>query len=109
MGSARVRFLRIAFGVSAALVRAVVVTASPVPSPPPAPQAATCSFSNPVFSGFCRVTPKVPAGGSAKKACLGVLACLNDTRCIHTYCNATTIRVGWKLESVALAPPPPNR
>ena len=102
MGSARVRALRVAAVVSALFAAARLAPSAPDPTP--APQVVTCSFSNPAYSGFCRVTPKMAAGGSAKKACQGVLACLNDTRCIHTYCNATTIRVGWKLESVA-APP----
>ena len=26
-------------------------------------------------------------------------ACLNDVDCLKTYCQATTIRSGWKLES----------
>jgi hypothetical protein len=32
---------------------------------------------------------------------------LNDSRCTATYCNATTIRGGWKLESVKTAPQAP--
>ena len=35
--------------------------------------------------------------------CSRVLSCLNDARCIRTYCNATTIRGGWKLETVETA------
>jgi hypothetical protein len=75
-------------------------------SPRPAATAAapaptvTCDFSNPGYSGWCRVTKPLKAGQRARGLCAHVLTCLNDARCIQTYCNATTIRGGWKLEKV---------
>ncbi len=60
----------------------------------------TCSFSNPGYSGFCRQTQPLARGASPAKVCTGMLRCLNDVRCIKTYCDATTIRTNWKLESV---------
>jgi hypothetical protein len=60
----------------------------------------TCSVSNPSYSGWCRVTEDLPAGMPGKKVCLGVLRCLNNIRCIKTYCNTTQIRGGWRLEKV---------
>ncbi|MEO8432604.1 MAG: hypothetical protein ABI592_13915 [Acidobacteriota bacterium] len=60
----------------------------------------TCSFSNPGYSGFCRQAQVLARGASAAKACTGMLRCLNDVRCVKTYCEATTIRTGWKLERV---------
>jgi len=60
----------------------------------------TCAFSNPAYSGWCRVTESVPAGSTSRKTCSSVLACLNNIQCIKTYCNATTIRGGWRLETV---------
>jgi hypothetical protein len=60
----------------------------------------TCSFSNPGYSGFCRQTQSLGKGASAAKVCSGILRCLNDVRCVKTYCDATTIRGNWKLESV---------
>jgi hypothetical protein len=77
-------------------------------SPPPAatPGAAstvTCAFSHPSYSGWCRVTREIPSGATAERLCSRVLSCLNDVRCTRTYCNATTIRGGWKLESVQTA------
>jgi hypothetical protein len=60
----------------------------------------TCALSNPAFSGRCRVTETVPDGATAAKVCKDVLQCLNDVRCIKTYCNATTVRGGWKLEEI---------
>ena len=60
---------------------------------------ATCVFTNPAYSGKCTQTTAIPAGSSPTQACQSVLACLNDAQCIQTYCNATTVRGGWKLES----------
>src|SRR6266566_6829500 len=54
-------------------------------------------------SGLLRLVPgdKAAPGGQALAGfCAQVLSCLNDVRCIKTYCNATTIRTGWKLEKV---------
>jgi hypothetical protein len=60
----------------------------------------TCELSNPAYSGWCRVTEKLAKGVSPGDVCEGVLRCLNDVACTRTYCNATTIRGGWRLESV---------
>jgi hypothetical protein len=58
-----------------------------------------CSFSNPGYSGYCGVSEKVSRSVSPGAACQNVLSCLNNSQCTKTYCNATTIRGGWKLES----------
>jgi len=63
----------------------------------------TCAFSNPSYSGWCRVTQNLRPGARPRVVCSRVLSCLNDPRCIRTYCNATTIRGGWKLETVEAA------
>jgi len=65
-----------------------------------APQTATCSFSNVRYSGWCRSTENIPEGSTADEVCQRVLNCLNDTGCTKTYCNATDVRGGWKLEKV---------
>lgn len=57
-----------------------------------------CVFSNPAYSGRCTVSEETPKAATPRKACETILSCLNDTRCTKTYCNATTIRGGWKLE-----------
>jgi hypothetical protein len=75
-------------------------------SPSPTPgvgSTITCAFSNPGYSGWCRVTQHLRQGARPRGFCTRVLACLNDSRCTRTYCNATTIRGGWKLESVETA------
>jgi hypothetical protein len=78
--------------------------ASPDPATTPgAVSTVTCALSHPSYSGWCRVTRELPRGATAGKVCSRVLACLNDSRCNRTYCNATTIRGGWKLESVQTA------
>jgi hypothetical protein len=78
--------------------------ASPAPAATPgAVSTVTCALSHPSYSGWCRVTRELPRGATAERFCGRVLSCLNDTRCTRTYCNATTIRGGWKLESVQTA------
>jgi invasion protein IalB len=63
-----------------------------------------CDLSNPGYSGWCRVTKDLRPGKRPDSFCSQVLACLNDVRCAHSYCSATTIRGGWKLEKVETAP-----
>jgi hypothetical protein len=93
--------MRRTLGIVAAL--ALLVAASPSPSPagppPPPPPSATCVFTNPGFSGKCVENADVPDGSTATQACQAILQCLNDVDCLKTYCQATTIRSGWKLES----------
>jgi hypothetical protein len=80
-------------------------TAASSPSTTPgAASTVTCDLSNPAYSGWCRVTKQLRQGARPRRFCSQVLACLNDVRCIRTYCNATTIRGGWKLEKVETAP-----
>ena len=70
--------------------------------PPPsatATAAATCVFTNAAFAGKCTQNADLPQAGSAQQACESILRCLNDTACLKTYCQATTIRSGWRLES----------
>jgi hypothetical protein len=75
------------------------------PSAAPSPTA-TCVFSNPAFAGKCVENAAVAAGSNEQKACESILQCLNDSRCAKTYCQATEIRTGWKLESAKLSGPP---
>jgi len=93
---------RIAFAVSLLLPllvahRSPAAAASAVPPPPPA--SATCVFSNPAFAGKCTETAAVANGATAQQACGEILQCLNSVDCLKTYCQATTIRQGWALES----------
>jgi hypothetical protein len=92
----------------AVLILAVVIELSGKLRPerataqPPAPATATCTFTNPGYSGKC--VENVPTqGGTASAACRDVLACLNGPNCTKTYCQATTIRTNWKLESAVPA------
>lgn len=75
-----------------------LVAAGGSPAPPEA-GTATCVFSNPAFAGKCTQNANVAQGGSPQQACESILRCLNDTACLKTYCQATTIRNGWRLES----------
>lgn len=79
--------------------------ASPLPRPAADPSpTVTCSFSHPSYSGMCKQSEALPKGTTGKEACESILSCLNDSRCIKTYCDATTIRGGWKLETVEVTP-----
>lgn len=60
---------------------------------------ATCLFTHPAYSGKCTQTIEVAEGSTANEACSVVLDCLNDVRCTKTYCSATSLRGGWRLES----------
>ena len=71
---------------------------SPARPEPSGPQA-TCVFTNPAYSGKCTQTTPLTQGATPAQACQAVLDCLNNTECLKTYCNATTVRTGWKLES----------
>lgn len=76
-------------------------------TPPPGDaRAVVCTFSNPAYAGHCTVSEDAPRSVSAQTACRSVLACLNSVRCVtKTYCNATTVRGGWKLVSAKDAAP----
>ena len=64
-----------------------------------------CTFHNPAYSGPCTVTEEVDGKLAPKAACTQILGCLNDSRCLKTYCNATTVRGGWTLEKFARREP----
>ena len=87
--------------VLAVLAVSVLPAFSPAPSQdqPSPPPRATCTFVNATYSGKCVETTEVPAGSSPQQACESILRCLNDVGCVKTYCQATTIRSGWRLES----------
>jgi mono/diheme cytochrome c family protein len=65
----------------------------------PAPRSALCAFSSPGFPGRCTETADIREKLSPGDACEEILACLNGAGCIKTYCGATTLRGGWKLDS----------
>jgi hypothetical protein len=66
---------------------------------------ASCTFRNAAYPGKCVESEEIPEGSTAEQVCQSILACLNDVRCIKTYCNATEVRSGWVLVSVERAPP----
>jgi len=60
-----------------------------------------CGFRNTSYTGLCEERTPYVQGRKLDALCKPILDCLNDTRCIKTYCGATTIRQGWVLESAA--------
>lgn len=96
------RRVRLAAAVVLAVIALVIfaVRTRSVPAAPASGRTVTCELSNAAYSGWCRVTEKLAKGAAPGDVCEGVLRCLNDVACTKTYCNATTIRSGWRLESV---------
>ena len=88
-------------GIALLLTAAVSARGHGSPAPPEEPETFTveCTFSNPSYSGHCGVSEVPPRSTSAQSACKRILVCLNEAKCTKTYCNSTTIRSGWKLES----------
>jgi len=90
-------------GIGIALLLTAAVAARGHSSAAPAEESGTytveCTFSNPSYSGHCGVSEVTPRSVPPQNACQQILVCLNDAQCTKTYCNATTIRSGWKLES----------
>ena len=93
--------MRRTFWFASALALLILVLVAPAPSPagPPPPPKASCAFTNPGFAGKCVENVDVADGSSPAQACQSILSCLNDVDCLKTYCQATTIRSGRKLES----------
>jgi hypothetical protein len=58
-----------------------------------------CGFRHASYTGLCEERTPYVKGEKLETLCKPILDCLNDTRCIKTYCGATTIRQGWVLES----------
>ena len=62
-----------------------------------------CGFRNPSYTGLCEERAPYEQGKKLDAICKPILDCLNDTRCIKTYCSSTTVRQGWVLESATRA------
>ncbi len=63
------------------------------------PPRATCILTHVAYAGKCTEMPAIPRDSTPRQVCESILACLNNVACTKTYCLATTIRQGWKLES----------
>ena len=101
MDKARPKALRV---LALTLIAACALPAAARQDSEPAPKdkdtyTVECSYSNPAYSGRCFVSEVVPRRLSPPSACQRILSCLNNSQCIKTYCNSTTIRGGWKVES----------
>ena len=82
---------------------AVLSAAPPAPVSQQKEPPVVCGFRNPSYAGICEERVPYEKGKKLEAICKPVLDCLNDTRCIKTYCGATTIRQGWVLESATRA------
>jgi len=58
-----------------------------------------CGFRNTAYAGLCEERTPYVKGKQLEVICKPILDCLNDIRCIKTYCGSTTVRQGWTLES----------
>ena len=91
----RVAMLAVALAWSVALSPSAGVPVNSQEKEPPV----VCGFRNPSYTGLCEERAPYEQGKKLAAICKPILDCLNDTRCIKTYCGATTIRRGWVLES----------
>ena len=104
--AARLRGARSVLLASAATLLAVLATSGtppvsdspPVDGPEQARRLAVCTFTNPGYSGECLESTGIEGDSTADQACRAILDCLNNPRCVTTYCNASTLRSGWVLE-----------
>jgi hypothetical protein len=101
MGAARLRLALaavLAGGLSLTLVQA---ERGPRPAPVAggAPVKVTCTFENPGYAGACVEWTTREGNVTPAAACGPILDCLNDARCVKTYCQSTSIRQGWTLKS----------
>ena len=60
-----------------------------------------CGYSNPGYSGWCRLTVPVPDGMQPRQACEMVVPCLNGTPCpgYVNFCGPD-LHSGWQLAQV---------
>jgi hypothetical protein len=58
-----------------------------------------CGFRNAAHAGLCEERTPGVKNKKPEDLCKPILDCLNDPRCIKTYCGSTTVRQGWTLES----------
>jgi len=71
----------------------------PFADAPVTASALECVFEHPRYVGSC-VEEVMPQDNQTHlQACQAILACLNNTRCVKSYCQATTLRGGWTLVS----------
>lgn len=67
----------------------LIMTVAPQPAGATAPE--TCCFTNPSYTGVCKVVT------DENTTCADVLAYLNNPQSVgRTYCDNTTVRGGWK-------------
>jgi hypothetical protein len=59
----------------------------------------SCTFTNPAHAGSCVINATRKQDEKPAAACKPILDCLNNPRCVKSYCDATTLRQGWKLVS----------
>jgi len=64
-----------------------------------APATVECTFEHPGYAGTCVEQATQEETQTPRQACEVILSCLNDARCVKTYCQATTLRGGWTLTS----------
>ena len=69
----------------------------------------SCAYSNPAYSGWCRLTVPAPKGMTPHHACEAVVPCMNGGDCpgyVHV-CDPN-IRSGWKVAEVRPVQPQPT-
>jgi hypothetical protein len=81
---------------------APTTAAAPAPGQEKEPPV-VCGFRNMSYTGICEERTPHEKGKQLEAICKPILDCLNDTRCMKSYCGSTTVRQGWVLESATRA------
>ena len=58
-----------------------------------------CTFANASYAGDCVEKTTRQEKQKPAAACQPILDCLNNPRCVKTYCQSTTVRQGWTLKA----------
>jgi hypothetical protein len=110
MGEGDMKAAVLAFVLAGGVVIGLAVAAGGPPAPVTAEPASSsqeqeppvvCGLRNASYAGLCEERTPYVKGKKLEALCKPILDCLNDTRCIKTYCGSTTVRQGWVLESAA--------
>ena len=96
----------VAVGLSLALLHAQPGPGR-LPAAGAAPSTVTCTFENPSYAGACVESTTREGNVTPAAACTPILECLNNARCVKTYCQSTSIRQGWTLKSAESIPSSP--
>jgi len=99
VGTAILWALPLFFSAQLARSQSGLAPASPAASGQEKEPPVVCGFRNSGYTGVCEERTLYVKDKKLEAICKPIVDCLNDSRCVKTYCGSTTIRKGWTLES----------